>query len=74
MSDSTKALPQPYQSANRLICRKEAQFILGIGSTTFFKWLKEERFPVVRLSRRCVRFWLHDILTFTKEKQKGGLK
>lgn len=74
MPDSTKVLPQTHQAANKLICRKEAQFILGVGGTTFFKWLKEERFPVVRLSRRCIRFWLHDILAFAQENLKRGLK
>lgn len=64
----------PHSTENKLICRKEAQFLLGIGGTTFFKWLKEGRFPVVRLGRRCIRFWLYDILAFAQENQKGGLK
>ena len=40
---------------------EEAAALIGVSTGTVYHWIGEKRIPVVRLSRRCVRFRRADL-------------
>jgi excisionase family DNA binding protein len=45
----------------KLLTVKELAVFLGVTPTCVYRWLGENRLPVVRFSKRCVRFRESDI-------------
>jgi len=46
---------------DRLLTVSELAKLLNISSGTLYHWLSEDRLPVVRFSKRCVRFRERDV-------------
>jgi excisionase family DNA binding protein len=45
----------------RLLTVNELAKLLNISSGTVYHWISEDRLPVVRFSKRCVRFRESDV-------------
>lgn len=43
---------------------QEASRLIGVAETTLYHWVSEGRIPVVKLSRRCIRFRVSDLETW----------
>lgn len=48
-------------NARKLLNVQEAADYLGLATGTVYHMISEGRLPVIRLSKRCVRFRLEDI-------------
>ena len=62
----------PY--VDRLITPREAMHLLGVGSTTFYKFCREGKLKPIKFSRRCTRLRMSEIKAFIDDVQKGGCK
>jgi excisionase family DNA binding protein len=45
-----------------------AAAFLGISVGTLYHWVSERRIPVIRFSKRCIRFRLCDVQKWISEK------
>jgi excisionase family DNA binding protein len=52
----------------RLVELKEAGAVLGVHERTLRAWAAAGKFPVVRLSRRCLRVRLSDLEAFVESR------
>jgi excisionase family DNA binding protein len=59
---------------DRLITVREAMHLLGVGSTTFYKFCREGKVKPIKFSRRCTRFRMSEITAFIDDVQKGDIK
>ena len=55
-------------SAAKLLNVQEAAEYLGLVTGTVYHMISEERIPVTRLSKRCVRFRLDDLDKWLEER------
>ena len=55
-------------SAAKLLNVQEAAEYLGLAPGTVYHMISEERMPVTRLSKRCVRFRLDDLDKWLEER------
>lgn len=55
-------------SANKLLNAQEAADYLGLVIGTVYHMISEGRLPVIRLSKRCVRFRLDDLDKWLEER------
>lgn len=46
---------------DRLVTAREAMYLLGIGSTTLYKFCRNGKLIPVKFSRRCTRFRASEI-------------
>jgi excisionase family DNA binding protein len=57
--------------SERLLTVKEVSELTGLAVGTLYHFVSQQRIPVVRLSKRCIRFRYSDLLdwiqTFTQE-------
>ena len=53
---------------DRLLRIEDAAAYLGVAVGTLYHWVSEERIPVVRLSRRSIRFRISDLSSWANEK------
>ena len=57
--------------SERLLSIKEVSELTGLAVGTLYHFVSQQRIPVVRLSKRCIRFRYSDLLnwiqTFTQE-------
>jgi excisionase family DNA binding protein len=57
--------------SERLLTIKEVSELTGLAVGTLYHFVSQQRIPVVRLSKRCIRFRYSDLLnwiqTFTQE-------
>lgn len=60
--------------ADRLITVRETLLLLGIGSTTLYKFCRQGKLNPVKFSTRCTRFRMSEINAFIDNAQKGGAK
>jgi predicted DNA-binding transcriptional regulator AlpA len=63
-----------FSHLDRLITAREAMHLLGIGSTTLYKFCRQGNLNPVKFSKRCSRFRLSEIHAFINSVQKGGAK
>ena len=61
-----------FSHIDRLVTAREAMHLLGIGSTTLYKFCREGKLNPVKFSRRCTRFRVSDIQTLICANQEGG--
>ena len=58
-------------TSERLLTIKEVSELTGLAVGTLYHFVSQQRIPVVRLSKRCIRFRYSDLLnwiqTFTQE-------
>jgi excisionase family DNA binding protein len=57
--------------SERLLTIKEVSELTGLAVGTLYHFVSQQRIPVVRLSKRCIRFRYSDLLdwiqTFTQQ-------
>ena len=60
-----------FPGADRLLTIDEVAELTGLAAGTLYHWVSEQRIPVVRISKRCIRFRQSDlaewIQTLTQE-------
>lgn len=56
----------------KLLTVKELALLLGVTPTCVYRWLGENRLPVVRFSKRCVRFRQSDIQELVESLKRSG--
>lgn len=49
------------EDLNRLLTIQQASGFLGLTVGTLYQFVSQKRIPVVRISRRCIRFRLSDL-------------
>jgi excisionase family DNA binding protein len=59
---------------DRLLTVNELAELLNISSGTIYHWLSEDRLPVVRFSKRCVRFRESDVESLLESLSQGNQK
>ena len=47
---------------------EEAAALIGVSTGTLYHWIGERRVPIVRLSRRCVRFRRSDLEAWLSQR------
>lgn len=50
------------QTSNKLVGKKECAECIGIKVRTLEKYVAEGRIPVIKISQKCVRFHMGDVL------------
>lgn len=50
----------------KLLNVRELAQILGVAQGSIYHWISQNRLPVVRFSKRCVRFRLSDVELLVK--------
>lgn len=67
----TSVVSSQFHSADRLLTIKEVSGLTGLAVGTLYHLVSQRRIPVVRLSKRCIRFRQSDlsdwIQTLTQE-------
>jgi excisionase family DNA binding protein len=67
----TSVVSSPFLSSDRLLTIDEVAELTGLAIGTLYHFVSEKRIPVVRLSKRCIRFrqsdLAHWIQTLTQE-------
>jgi excisionase family DNA binding protein len=53
--------------ADRLLTIEQVAALTGLTVGTLYHYVSERRIPVVRLSRRCIRFRLSDLLDWFEQ-------
>jgi predicted DNA-binding transcriptional regulator AlpA len=61
----------PLSDDLRVLDSRDAAAALGISSRTLFRLTVAGRLPVVRISRRCLRYRLSDLRAFIDAGQKA---
>ena len=59
------------QSSDRLLDVNEAAEYLGLTVGSLYHFVSEKRIPVVRISKRCIRFRMSDLLRWINEKTEN---
>jgi predicted DNA-binding transcriptional regulator AlpA len=63
--------PAKYDPADQKVRAKEAAYMLGIGMTTFYDWLKQGRIPAgIRLNPRVIIWKKSTIQTFLDQMEQ----
>ena len=57
---------------DRLLTIEETAAMTGLATGTLYHMVSEKRIPVVRISRRCLRFRLSDLLRWVGEHSEGA--
>jgi len=57
-------LPEVRPQSDRLLSVREVASLTGLAVGTIYHLISQKRIPVVRLSRRCVRVRLSDLLNW----------
>jgi excisionase family DNA binding protein len=58
----------------RLLTVKEVAEKFRVTPTCVYRWLSQDRLPVIRLSRRCVRFRETDVSALLDKLRGQGIK
>jgi excisionase family DNA binding protein len=67
VSDTPTANCEDYK-ADRLLNIREVAELMGLAPGTVYHLVSQQRIPVVRLSRRCIRFRLSDVNAWLDQK------
>ena len=70
----TRASPSPGSGGSlsaRMLSVSAAAARLAVTERTLRGWIAAEKFPVVRLSRRCLRILPEDLARFIEERRRG---
>ena len=61
MKQETSAVSSPFLSADRLLTIDEVAELTGLTKGSLYHFVSQRRIPVVRLSKRCIRFRQSDL-------------
>ena len=61
---------KPAPVDDRLVSARTVEALAGVAKSTIWLWLRKGLMPApVRLSRRCTRWWLSEVLAWVKARQ-----
>ena len=61
-----------FPSADRLLRINEVAELTGLAVGTLYHLVSQERIPVVRLSKRCIRFRKSDLVDWIQSLTQGA--
>jgi excisionase family DNA binding protein len=67
----TKTVSAHTLSEDRLLTISEVSELTGLAVGTLYHFVSERRIPVVRLSKRCIRFRKRDLLDWIQTLTQG---
>lgn len=59
-------------SPEALLTRRELAKLCKVSTRTVDNWVSSGKLPLIRLSRRCVRFSLPEVIRTLKAEQEGA--
>ncbi len=64
---------QKISSEDRLVTAREAMYLLGIGSTTLYKFCRLGKLSPVKFGQRCTRFRRSEIQSLINGGNSAGV-